>query len=172
MLKKSILTILSILYMNILYANPSPLGLEINKATLDDVKKSYKILMSGQNATEGFYNNVIECHNIPMDTLSNVNVISNNNKIVEGVILDLSSSKFDEIYKMLSSKYKEFYNRNKFEGSKYAKFYNGDCFISIEMIHLDNKIILAYISNNFKEKHERRISKEKEDKERQTKELL
>ncbi|MGI4775831.1 MAG: hypothetical protein ACRYE9_02735 [Janthinobacterium lividum] len=44
MLVKTIILILGLFYQYVSYANPAPLDLELNKATLQDITRTHKIL--------------------------------------------------------------------------------------------------------------------------------
>ncbi len=169
---KTLILFILLLSTSKIYANPSPLGIELNKSNLDDVKKTYRILRSTQNATQGYYNNFLDTQNIPMDTLSEVDVISNDNKIVEGVLLELNKNQFDEIYKMLSDKYKVLSSQLPFVGNKYVKLQDGDCYITIEAPHMSFKMSVAYITKNLENKYHNRLDTEQTTKQEKTKGML
>ena len=160
----------SLLFADILYANPSPLGIELNKSTLDDVKKSYRIVTSNQN--EGYYYNVLDVQNVPIETLSRIILVSNSKNIIEVVLIELSKDKFDETYKMLSSKYKVLSSELPFVGDKYAKLQDGDCHILINAPHMSFTTSVMYTTKDFENKYHDRADKEQAAKQEQTKELL
>ncbi len=172
MRKKFIYFISTLLYTTTLYSNPSPLGIELNKSTLDDVKKSYRVVQSSQNATEGYHNSLLDIENIQMDTLSEAVVISNETNIVEGVVLTLDKNKFDDINQTLSGKYKTLSSKIPFVGNKLVTFQDGDCHIIINAPHMSFSMSVAYVTKNLENKHSDRVDSEQKAKQQQTKNML
>lgn len=83
------------------YSNPTPLGLELNKATTSDLIKKYKITEKELNYWQG-HNYFIEPNE---KYISKALVICNDFNIIEAVILTIDKNKFEEFYEILKDKY-------------------------------------------------------------------
>ena len=172
MLKKFTLFTFLLFNTSKIYANPSPLGIELNKTNLNDVKKSFRILKSEVNATNGYHNNFLDVKDISMDTLSEVNVISNEKNIIEAVSLTLDKKKFDEINQTLSEKYKLFTSDVPFVGDKIAIYEDGDCHVINHAPHMSFTMTIVYTTKKLESKYHDRANKEQKVKREQIKGML
>lgn len=171
-MSKKFITFITLLWTTALHANSSPLGIELNKATLEDVKKSYRILNSVPNSMKGYYTHFLDIQNIQMDTLSEVLVISNDNKIIEGVMLMLDKNKFDEFNKVLSDKYKVLSSNIPFVGDKNVRLQDGDCYILLDAPHMSFTMDMIYATKHLISIAGNRTDKERQEKKEKIKEML
>lgn len=168
MRKKFTYFISSLLYTTALYSNPSPLGIELNKSTLDDVKKSYRIVAAGVKSVGKYHSSFLNVKDIQLDTLSVASVTFNEKNIVEGVDLTLDKNKFNEINQILSKKYKTVYSQNPPEGYKMIVFQDGDCTIGIHAPNAGFAMHIQYSTKALSNK----IEREYDMKQQQTKNML
>lgn len=172
MIKKIILLAISIAFTTNVFANPAPLGIELNKATLNDVKSKYTVISSIPNATNGYYNNKLQTQNIDIKTLTHANVISNKDEVVEGLVLTLSNSQFDEVYNSLASKYQLIEKNIPFVGDKFAEFQDGDCVIQLNAPHMSFTMTLGYATKQFVEQYTNRTNKELQEEKEKAKQMF
>lgn len=164
--------ILVILFFSIVsHANPKPLGLELNKSTLEEVKEKYKITGKEVNKWNGT-NYYIDTKTIDFKNVSEALIICNDNDIVQAVILVMSKNNFNELLGMLSEKYKLKEKEIPFVGNKKAVFIDGDCIISLDSPHLNFDMELSYITNEFHKKYLDKLQKEKQLEKEKKKDLL
>ncbi|WP_341748603.1 MULTISPECIES: hypothetical protein [unclassified Candidatus Tisiphia] len=167
-----ILYILFILIFNLnVNANPSPLGLELNKATISDVEKLYHITKKENNHWEG-YNYYLNVGDVKLEGLTKLLIICNDDNIIQAVILTIDKSKFTEFYQLLSEKYKLTYNQNPRLGDKEIRFADSDCTIILEAPHLSFSMVLIYITDEFLTKFKGKQKEEENLKKTKDKELL
>lgn len=159
MLKKCALFIFLLFPTSKIYANPSPLGIELNKSTLDDVKKSYRILISTPMFLEGYYNNLLDEKTIRVEGLSTASVISNKNNIIESVVLLLDKNKFTEVNQTLSEKYKVVFSNLLSDGDREVKLQDGDCEIIIQISQRDLTMTVIYATKNLANQYYNRTEK-------------
>ena len=100
------LFILSVFFIcNVSYANPAPLGLEIGKATVEDVKKKYKIVEIAPNINDGYYIYYLDTKDMPFESVSKSLVVCDNAGVVQSAYLEMDHNQFDNIVQILSGKY-------------------------------------------------------------------
>ena len=154
--------LLLILFLNnCAYAVPAPIGLELNKATLSDVTKKYKIIKKERNYWDG-YNYFIDSKDIDVENISNALVICDDQDIVQAIILTANKNKFQEFYDMLSDKYTLKNKTIPFVGNKNATFTDDECSIILDAPHLSFDMELIYITDNFYKKFTSKLDKEEE----------
>lgn len=154
------------------YPAPEPFGIKLKKDTLKDVKKRYTIIKSAKNINNGFYNNYLDIKNFKIDTLSKFVVISNNDQVIEGVVLSLSKNKFDQIYETLSDKYETLSSTIPFVGDKYIKFQDDECYVIIDAPHMSFIMTVTYTTKNLFEQNVIRIEKDENDRKDQQKKMF
>nr|WP_253308560.1 hypothetical protein [Rickettsia endosymbiont of Ceutorhynchus assimilis] len=153
------------------HAIPVPIGLELNKATITDIMKKYKITKKESNYWQG-YNYFIDIKDINLEKISQVLVICNDFNIVEAVILTIDKNKFEEFYTALTSKYTLIKKDIKPEGSKSAAFTDGDCSIILEAPEISFDMELTYVTDNFYKKFLDKLEQEEKLQQEQIKNLL
>ena len=131
------------------YANPAPLGLEIGKATAEDVKKNFKVISDAPNATSGYYNYHIDSNSVDMDGVSKMTVICDESQVVSAVLLTMGKSKFVPMANMLLEKYQETERNIPHVGNKYIIFKDGDCEIILRSPHMSFDMTLDYVRDTF-----------------------
>ncbi len=165
-MKRWLFLLLIITNLNV-WANPSPLGLELNKATILDVEKIYKITKKEKNYWAG-YNYYIDIKDIKLEGIRELLVISNDNYIIQAIILTLSNNKFGEFYELLVEKYKPINKYLPNLSNKEIQFIDNDCTIILDAPSNSFNMSLIYITNDFltrfkdKQKEERLLIKIKE----------
>ncbi|WP_395476476.1 hypothetical protein [Rickettsia endosymbiont of Pantilius tunicatus] len=159
--------ILIIMFFGIVsYANPKPIGLELNKTTLEEVKEKYKVIRMEANKWNGT-NYYIDTKDIDFKNVSSALIICNDDNIVQAVILVMDKNNFNELLGMLSEKYTLKEKNIPFVGNKSAVFIDGNSTIILDSPHLNFNMDLTYITNEFYSKyldklqHEKQLEKEK-----------
>lgn len=150
-----------------IYANPAPLGLPLNKATLSDVEKQYKIIKKEKNYWEG-YNYYIDITNVGLAGVKELLVICNDNNIIQAVIFTANNNKFEEFYELLTEKYQPINEEPTRLTNKEVLFAVNDCTIILDAPHINFDMSLIYITNEFltrfkdKQKIEKLLTKAKD----------
>ncbi|HJD62003.1 MAG TPA: hypothetical protein LFW14_00045 [Rickettsia endosymbiont of Degeeriella rufa] len=150
------------------YSNPTPLGLELNKATASDLTKKYKITGEELNYWQG-YNYFIEPNE---KYISKALVICNDFNIIEAVILTIDKNKFEEFYEILKDKYSLVNNIIEQESKKTATFSDDDCLVILELSKDNSDMELVYVTNNFYKDFLNKLEKEEKLEQIQIKNLL
>lgn len=145
MLLRIIIFISIIANSSSLYANPAPLNLEMNKANLQDVKKSYKILSQGNYPLVG-KEYFLDITNIDIQQLKQAYVLCDDNDIVKAVQLTIGKNRFHEIYESLAKKYKLVGKNIPHVGDKLAEFVDEDTRIVLEAPHMSFDMHLNYFT--------------------------
>ncbi|WP_341756721.1 MULTISPECIES: hypothetical protein [unclassified Candidatus Tisiphia] len=164
--------ILFILIFNLnVNANPTPLGFELNKATISDVEKVYHITKKEKNHWEG-YNYYVNVRDVKLEGLMELLIICNDGNIIQAVILTINKDNFTEFYQLLSEKYKLVYNQNPRIGNKEIRFADSDCTIMLDAPHLSFSMSIIYITDEFLTKFKGKQKEEEMLKKIRDKELL
>ena len=129
-------------------ANPAPLGFELDKASILDVKKKHEIIKCESNHWKG-YNYHIDISNIKLDGLTNLLIICNDANVIQAVIFTINRNKFTEFCNTLSKKYTLVKTQNPYLYKKEIKYTNGHCSIILEVSTMSHRMSLTYITNNF-----------------------
>lgn len=167
-----LLVLLSFLLCNVLsYANPSPLGLELDRSSLADLAKKYTIIKKQPNHWDG-YNYYIDVQDIQLENISSAMVICNDHQIIQAVVLSINKNKFQEFYDMLANKYTIKEKDVSLVGNKAVTFTDDQCTIILDAPYLDFNMELAYITNEFFKKFTDKFDKERRQKKEKVKELL
>ena len=88
-------------------ANPAPLGFEIDKATIDDIKMKYPIKDSTKRSYMGGTEISIDSKNVELEGLMyDVNFWFDEKDKLVSVSFMFNKSKYDELLQSLSKKYK------------------------------------------------------------------
>ena len=127
-----VFTILSALAVFAL-ANPAPLGFEMGKATIDDVKAKYPIKYSRNNYKNDKTKIAIDTKDIELDSLTKHEAkffFDAQNKLFE-VSLFFNKNKFNELLSSLSKKYKLIKKTTDEYGETFVEFEDGDCIIEL-----------------------------------------
>ena len=172
MFKKLTTLWIILLAANSVYANPAPLGLEIGKATLEDVKKQYTITSSANNATSGYYNYYIDPKETGIDDVSKAVVICDDSDVVNAMFLDMPKTKFDAMAQMLREKYKVINQNIPHVGNAYVNLKDGDCEIELKAPHMSFDMTLSYITERLINAYQTRIKAEEAAKQAKEKSML
>ena len=145
-----------------LSANPAPIGIEIGKTTLSEIKKMYTIDKIEDYPFEGYSDNFIKPEDLDIDSLQCVIVTTNKDDIAELIILEMGKHKFKEIYDTLSSKYKEINSDIPFVGTKQVTFEKDDSYIVVYSPHMAFSMDVKYMTKGFASKLKKFIKEEEQ----------
>jgi hypothetical protein len=127
------------------FANPAPFGLEIGKMTVQEFKEKYQYKYEGENKFSKGEMFEINPKTINFEGLKKIYVIFNQDKILVAIRTELPDYKFDDILKMLESKYKLIDKNIQFGSTKFAIFSENETQIELEKIfsdmHLDYSLV-------------------------------
>jgi hypothetical protein len=171
MINKLICIILIILPSLNSYANPAPLGFELNKTTISEVEKLYPIIKKETNYWQG-YNYYLNVKDVKLDGLNELLIICDEADIIQSVILTIDNNKFTEFYELLSDKYKLVQAQITSLTSKETRFIDSDCTIILDVPSFDFNMSLIYITNEFLIKFETKQQEETIVKKAKNRELL
>ena len=128
MLLRIISLLMIFVYQHIIYANPAPIDLELNKATLQDIKRTHKIL-SEESTPYGGKEYNLDIRNIDIQQLKTAKVLCDESGVVQIVQLTIGKNRFEEIYQSLSAKYELLDKTIPMVGNKRARFKYKDSYI-------------------------------------------
>jgi hypothetical protein len=151
--------------VGLVFADPSPLGLELGKATLEQAKSKYKLLYSGTNKYTLGPMFEIPTSQVDIDGVSGILLVFDRKGILQVVLMKFPKNKWGEIYNALRRKYKLVDSKIPFVGDKYAEFVDGNTVIVLNAPHLSFTMSLIYARKEFIETM-RRVE-EQEEKEKQ-----
>lgn len=142
-------------------ANPAPLGIEINKSTLSDVRKLYKILHKTKNVLAGYHNNLLDIKNAKIPNIVSLEVVTDENEIIVGVSVSFTKDSFDPLFKVLNKSYGLIYSKKPEDADKYAEFSSEDYFIDMKTYRKNNLLDVKYFSKYYLNKVILKFQKEK-----------
>ncbi len=129
-------------------ANPRPLGFELNKTNISQIKEVYQITKKEKNHWQG-YNYYLNIVDIKLEGLNELLIICDDNNLVQAIIFTINNEKFAEFYQLLSEKYKLILNQNPYMGNKKIGFADSDCTIILDSPHLSANMSIIYITDEF-----------------------
>lgn len=148
-MNRILLTLLLSFIVTTINADPAPFGLEINKATVSDVKKKYKTQHSGENKYTGGDMYYLDTSAIGIEGLQSVNTIFDKENKLVAVMTTFQKSKFNFLLNtMKQKKYKLLEKSIPFVGDKTARFIHGKTLVLLDAPHLSFKMTLYYFDNN------------------------
>lgn len=162
-MKKIILTICLLLPINAMAA-PSPFGLEMGKATIDDAKKRYQLESHGKNPVSQGENFEIVTKDIDFDGLQSLNITFNKDRKLVSLSANLGKYRFDALMKSMQAKYTLVNQDIPFVGDKYAQFRDGNIEIMLDAPHLGFDMTLMYIQSDYLQALQKSIRDDKKKK--------
>lgn len=152
-------------------ANPSPLGFELNRSTISDVEKQYRITVKERNYWDG-NNYYINIRDVKLDGLRELLVICNDNDVIQALILTVDKDKFPKFFDSLSEKYQIVAKETHMFGYKKAEFNADQSIIIMESPHFSFDMWIIYITKSFYEKYKKQRAEEEEIKKVKDKTML
>ncbi|MWN89900.1 hypothetical protein GQ597_04145 [Gilliamella sp. Pra-s65] len=150
---RTLLLIVTLLVCPLLYANPAPFGLEINKATLEKTKEKYNLVENGVNYYSQGSTYLIDTKELSLDGLNRVLLIfSKENNILLSVVATFSSYKFDSINNNLFQKYKLLKQSIPLVGDRHVEYKDDQSLIILDAPHSSFDLHITYISEEFNKK--------------------
>lgn len=147
-MNKLLLTLGLLLTLN-LYAAPAPFGLELGKATIDDLKNKYSVKKTGINAVSFGDMYEINTSTIDFDGLQSISAAFNMKGKLIAISAKLKKSRFDDLFSSLNRKYKLISKEIPSVGNKYANFEDGLTVIILKADHLSFSMDMTYIQSEF-----------------------
>lgn len=145
-------------------AEPSPFGLEIGKATIQDVKAKYSAHSTGINKYSNGEMYSLNVSNMNFDGLQKVTVIFSKDGKLLAVLSTLAKSKFDYLLNSLSKKYRLVSKNIPFVGNKSAKLIDGNTDITLDAKHMGFKMEMNYINKDLWKSYESQSNRENQQK--------
>ena len=130
-----------------LYANPSPFGLEIGKATLKEVQAKYKIKKVGINAYSG--GEMYDVAGIKFDELRKTRIIFSKDGKLLAIICIFPNNKFSDLLDDLKEKYHLVTKKIPFMGDKHVEFVDDDTSIVLNAPHMTFLMAMQYVHKEF-----------------------
>ena len=165
MMKNIVMALFLILPMTVL-AEPAPFGLEIGKATINDVKAKYKTTHAGTNKYSMGDMYTLEVSQLNFDGLQEATLVFSKENVLLAVLATLPNHKFDSLMEGMSAKYKLVSKDIPFVGNKSAKFVNGKTEITLDAPHLSFEMNMNYISKELDKAYKEQSSKERQQKQK------
>lgn len=161
---KKLVLLIVFFYSSLLYANPSPFGLEINKTTLKEAKEKYTLNFDDTN----FYSNgpmyYIKNNELDIDGLESVLLIFSKDEKLLAISTTFGKYKFKSLKENLSQKYQLVEKKLEFVGDQYVKYQNDETIIELKSPHMSFELSLLYIDKEFNEQVEQAVKQEKNQK--------
>lgn len=151
MLLRIIILLMILVHQQIVYANPAPIDLELNKATLQDIKRTHKIL-SEENTPYGGKEYFLDIKNINIQQLKIAKVLCDENGIVQGVQLVIDKNRFEDIYHSIDAKYEQHSKTIPSVGDKIVRFKYKDSYIILSAPHMSFNLYLTYLTQSISQK--------------------
>ena len=149
MMKKWVLGGAAALLMSVAaMAAPAPFGLEIGKASIQDMKAAHSAKSAGTNAYSGGDMYELDVSRIEFEGLKSVLVIFNPSGKVEAVVATLNKDRFDAVAKGLSGKYKTVSKQLPFVGNKKMVWADGNTEIVLDAPHLSFDKTMQYATKD------------------------
>lgn len=139
----------ALLTMQSVWANPAPFGLELGKATIQDVKQKYDATLKGINKYSLGKMFSLPPGQLGIDGLKSSTVIFNREGKLIAVLNTLPNYKFDSLYSSLRSKYQVQSSDIPFVGNKKVVMKDGDTQIILDSPHMSFDMELNYINDAF-----------------------
>lgn len=152
MLKNTSCLILLLFMSFYSFSDVSVIGITINKDTMEDVEKIYRIDAKQGNLWR------LNINEISIDGAKQAEVIFEDN-CVKGVWLVVDDNRFDYLFNALKNKYKIIKKETPFVGNKYASFEKENVLIWVSAPHMSFVMDLVYMDKKYKTKFESKANK-------------
>jgi hypothetical protein len=147
---RKLLSIVILLCLSLnLSADPAPFGLEIGKASLNDIKKKYSIQHTGKNKYTGGDMYSLNPDELGIEGLRSVTAILNKGHKLVAILTTFPKSKFKFLFNTMRQKrYKLTKKHIPFVGDTSAEFRHGRTIVILNSPHLSFQMDLDYIDYN------------------------
>jgi hypothetical protein len=147
---RKLLSIVILLCLSLnLSADPAPFGLEIGKASLNDIKKKYSIQHTRKNKYTGGDMYSLNPDDMGIEGLQSVTAILNKSNKLVAILTTFPKTKFKFLFNTMKQKrYKLTKNNIPFVGNTSAEFRHGRTIIILDAPHLSFQMDLHYIDYN------------------------
>lgn len=142
------------------YADPAPFGLEIGKASVENVKEKYTTKYTGINKFSNGEMYEMDVSELSFDGLESVVLIFGDNKKLRAVLCKLQKEKFNYLFTTMRSKYKLVSSNIPFVGDTSAKFVNGNTEVILNAPHMSFQMEMNYIDTFLMKKFKQQSSNE------------
>ena len=148
-MNKLLLIIIFVIVSLNLSADPAPFGLEIGKASLNDIKKKYSIQHKGKNKYTGGDMYTLTPDELGIEGLQAVTVILNKGNKLVAVLTTFPKHKFKYLFDTMKQKRYKLTKKNiPFVGDTSAEFRHGRTVVILDSPHLSFQMDLNYIDYN------------------------
>lgn len=141
-----------VFFPTVSFAQVPVLGFEVGTSTVQQVKaqlgKQTRIQDAGTNKFSGGTQFKTDGNGYEIETLSQVFYIFDKDQKLAAVIMDMSKSRFDEIFNFLSGKYKATAKQRPFVGDMFARFRAKGVTIELDAPHLGFDMQARYIRDD------------------------
>ena len=156
--------------------SPKPLGLEVGRTTINEVKKKYALTYLGtdNNTYMEFYK--ISKKDIPIEGVIDNVLIFDKKGILHALILkfpkDFNETYWDKLFNSLKEKYNLVESNIPFVGDRSATFKSGNTVIYLTSPHLGFEIRLMYASEYYVNLISNKLKKQEENRQKKLKDNL
>ncbi|MCX7099417.1 MAG: hypothetical protein NTV43_16090 [Methylococcales bacterium] len=132
------------------FADPAPFGLEIGKATLADVEKTYSIeQQTGVNKYSKGPVYKVPINQVNFDGLEELKITFNEKGVFIGLEATLQKSQLKSLHESLSKKYKVVSEDIPSVGNSFVEYLNGSTSIFLVAPHMSFEMRLIYANKEF-----------------------
>lgn len=161
-MKKLVSIALGLLVSAAAWADPSPFGLEIGKATITQMQSKYKAEFNGYNHYSNGKMFKLETGQLGLNGLTDALAIFDTSEKLVAVLLTLPKHRFDAMFSSLNSKYVLQSKQIPFVGNKKAVWKDGKTEVTLDAPHMSFDMSLNYINQAFYKRYLNQSSKERE----------
>jgi hypothetical protein len=137
--------VLSWCFVSLAFAEPSPFGITIKQTTIEDLRQKYSVKNAGTNKYSDGPMYDLNPSEVGLEGVESVRVIFSRDNKVLAVITTCEKTKYNDLFKNLSSKYNLSFNKEPFVGDKVAEFTDDQTKISLSAPHMSFELSLNYI---------------------------
>jgi hypothetical protein len=131
------------------YANPAPIGIEINSTTVKELQSKVKILKTFKSTIPGYTVSQLDRSQIDMPALKYAYADSNKEGVIESLKFTLDKTRFNEINDAIAAKYTLLKSDIPFVGDKFSLYEEGDTYIFLIADHLSFEMSLTYMTKKY-----------------------
>lgn len=152
------------LLSSFVYAEPSPFGITIKTTTAEELKEKYSVKEMGVNTYSNGKVYDISPEQVEFEGLESLRVIFSEDNKALGIFSVINKDKYNQLFNMLSLKYKLVSKKDAFVGDQSAVFIDGKTKITLVSPHLSFTLNVNYVHKDLNDAFDKISSEEKKQK--------
>lgn len=144
------------------FAAPAPLGLELGKANVSEMKKKYTANYLGVNKYSQGEMYSLPASQINVSGVTKATAVFNKKQNLVAILLTMDKHRFDSIHNSLKSKYRVQSKNIPFVGNKKVVYKSGSTEVELSAPHMSFDMSLEYYQDEFINAYKRILQQEKQ----------